>query len=843
MMKCHIFKLRYLIYFLSLLLVFCIVFGMVYLHYNNKTEFSHGDIIYNYFPFRSWFLNQLAQGIFPRWDPMMGIGRFAEHWTTIPLDVLTPVEFIFNLTPSTLYTIQTFIVGLAAWSVFRLFKFPPFMAALGAAAFLLAPVTCYFLPYYIHSGAYIFYLLVGSFLFKFFQTKKKTYLTYAFASALIFSVGPKLELLFMAGLTLTTSVSVYWFIYCRQTISKTSLCGVLITLYLPFLCNLWGYENVLDAARYSIRTQHQAFDFIEMIRSLMWSFFNSHWALLVATWACFAVRHKKIRQTIAIILLLISVTIGLMGHDSTNETIAYCAALLLSLFLNTSNDEKFEKKVLCSLVVLIYFMRPSPGEVEETMILHSRISEEWRCLLVFFATLGVSTSGKLPLVRWTLVLMWNVFFLRTIGLVLLSHTLGMLWLPARDNFLIEFPIAILFTIGVLQILIKIASLNSIYLNYGWGNPQVKSQPMRGWVFLATGALEVFVVLLFMLPAFIRSDNVKPPKHISLPLLSQKIDLQMTSLAEKLNFDSVVPPRIFGFFHSMGKRHGIADVREYQTFLSMRYGSYSIAHRWKLPLESIQNVGATTNALSSDFLKLIKKTKSLVSLAPIHYDFQRLYISYLVSGVPALNCVHLRLLGIQFMEGRTGQYHHTNEAVYNHLYSLTDPDSEQLTPDVLNSIEQCGFPLVKIGERNYWKVTNHMPRAFFIQGVSEEQLNEKALRSLRLYKGHLTIHGTNSYPWKSAKITTYEPNRVEIEVNSHTNGVLVLTDLYNEKWQVKVNNTADVLFPAFYLFRGVSLPAGNHRVDLVISGIHWLIKTIIFLAGIAVFFIFIRRKNH
>ncbi|MGE4130483.1 MAG: hypothetical protein AB7F86_02530, partial [Bdellovibrionales bacterium] len=54
----------------------------------HQKEFAHRDIVYVYAPIRSWFAEQLRHGIYPFWDPFMGLGRLADAWTTIPVDLL-----------------------------------------------------------------------------------------------------------------------------------------------------------------------------------------------------------------------------------------------------------------------------------------------------------------------------------------------------------------------------------------------------------------------------------------------------------------------------------------------------------------------------------------------------------------------------------------------------------------------------------------------------------------------------------------------------------------------------------------------------------------------------------
>jgi hypothetical protein len=67
---------------------------------------------------------------------------------------------------------------------------------------------------------------------------------------------------------------------------------------------------------------------------------------------------------------------------------------------------------------------------------------------------------------------------------------------------------------------------------------------------------------------------------------------------------------------------------------------------------------------------------------------------------------------------------------------------------------------------------------------------------------------------AAKITTYEPERVTIETASAAPRFLVLTDQYDAGWRATVDGRAVAIHRTDYLFRGVAVPAGRHRVEMV-----------------------------
>lgn len=63
----------------------------------------------------------------------------------------------------------------------------------------------------------------------------------------------------------------------------------------------------------------------------------------------------------------------------------------------------------------------------------------------------------------------------------------------------------------------------------------------------------------------------------------------------------------------------------------------------------------------------------------------------------------------------------------------------------------------------------------------------------------------------AAIVDWRPDRVEIEVESTTPGVVTLHDLWYPGWEVEVDGEPRPLLRTDLLFRGVEAPAGKHRI--------------------------------
>ena len=68
--------------------------------------------------------------------------------------------------------------------------------------------------------------------------------------------------------------------------------------------------------------------------------------------------------------------------------------------------------------------------------------------------------------------------------------------------------------------------------------------------------------------------------------------------------------------------------------------------------------------------------------------------------------------------------------------------------------------------------------------------------------------------RRTRVTSYQSGRVEIEADSSTGGLLVLTDLHYPGWNVSIDGEPAESRTVDGLFRGVEVPAGKHRVEWV-----------------------------
>ena len=141
-----------------------------------------------------------------------------------------------------------------------------------------------------------------------------------------------------------------------------------------------------------------------------------------------------------------------------------------------------------------------------------------------------------------------------------------------------------------------------------------------------------------------------------------------------------------------------------------------------------------------------------------------------------------------------------------------------------------FKLVYDDEVRIYENVNALPRAFVVHRVEEVADDEAALArmqqqgfdpaSFAVVEGEIPTDvreeladGPES-DRSQVTITQYENNRVELEARMENAGLVLLTDTYYPGWKVYVDGRRAELYPTDYLFRGVFVSEGEHKIEFV-----------------------------
>jgi hypothetical protein len=90
---------------------------------------------------------------------------------------------------------------------------------------------------------------------------------------------------------------------------------------------------------------------------------------------------------------------------------------------------------------------------------------------------------------------------------------------------------------------------------------------------------------------------------------------------------------------------------------------------------------------------------------------------------------------------------------------------------------------------------------------------------------------SAVPAGSARIVSYEPDRVVVDASLSRRGVVVLGDNWFPGWRATVDGKPVDVERVDYVLRGTVVDAGRHRVEYVYEPASWRIGWLLTLAGL------------
>lgn len=149
---------------------------------------------------------------------------------------------------------------------------------------------------------------------------------------------------------------------------------------------------------------------------------------------------------------------------------------------------------------------------------------------------------------------------------------------------------------------------------------------------------------------------------------------------------------------------------------------------------------------------------------------------------------------------------------------------------LDEDEVWGFPFSKypdkfetIYEDEYFTIHENkevLPRTYLVTMYEVMDDNQKIISSLLAddfdFSNNVILETDPKFSIEkestgSANIISYEPNRIEIDVNTENESILFLTDNYYPGWRAAINGEEKEILRTNYTFRGVVVPEGKSRV--------------------------------
>lgn len=137
-----------------------------------------------------------------------------------------------------------------------------------------------------------------------------------------------------------------------------------------------------------------------------------------------------------------------------------------------------------------------------------------------------------------------------------------------------------------------------------------------------------------------------------------------------------------------------------------------------------------------------------------------------------------------------------------------------------------FRLVHSGDVKIYENLDNLPRAFVVHRARMVEDDEAALAAMAgtgfdpgqevlltaETGGEEPALPGNGIGTDKARITVYSAERVVVEVNTESEGYLVLTDTHYPGWQATLDGQGVTILRADVLFRAVLVPAGSHVIE-------------------------------
>ncbi|HTW91720.1 MAG TPA: YfhO family protein [bacterium] len=123
---------------------------------------------------------------------------------------------------------------------------------------------------------------------------------------------------------------------------------------------------------------------------------------------------------------------------------------------------------------------------------------------------------------------------------------------------------------------------------------------------------------------------------------------------------------------------------------------------------------------------------------------------------------------------------------------------------------------------------YLPRARMVYQYQVATSDSAALETVRGgtfdYRGVAILEhdpgfpsGSNDETRNDVVITRREANRMELQVQTDVQGILVLSEVYLPQWKALVDGRPATIYPVDYVLRGLTLNAGSHHVEMYYDG--------------------------
>jgi hypothetical protein len=463
--------------------------------------------------------------------------------------------------------------------------------------------------------------------------------------------------------------------------------------------------------------------------------------------------------------------------------------MLLTLVLLREIDWREQLRTVVLFVPFIYYWcRPAPGEHDETWII-GLAPPAFSALLAAVTWLGCRLVGRQRLTTVAYASVLFVLVMREQGQILLTWLAGVLWLPSRDNYIIDFSVALIGVLGLTAVSIASGPRRGPVVSRGLGLAVVA-------VIVASAAGNLYYSQPLMRPA-----PVGYPFYRGVPALGQLFEELRTSPTTRVylaNYDAR------GFTYGFGEAllAGVGEVTMYSSVTSQRYKDWTIFHQ--LGIRPEQHWGGYPGGYRPAV------TARLPHKNTLGYPNET-YYHYTVIARPPLKADLLQLLGV----GHVIKLHPvvSTEVVAPVAPMQLDREIAALKPVRIRPLRGIVEPGIQAAPA-VAELPGAAPRAWVVRDITPDAMTEFQRELAPRLTGDAVLTRSHRFPIAAATLTRYEPERVTVSVETDREAVLVLADLFHPFWTATLDGTPTEIFPALYLFRGVRVPPGHHEVDFL-----------------------------
>lgn len=718
-----------------------------------KLFFNHPEFTHYYPTFREWFLQRLVTGSFPTWNPFWGLGQTADITGTIPIDIYTPLQWLVGPKFYLFQMLQVVLLLLAGLYSFSRLGAPALVATLASLLFFFSPWVLHWVFFFIHINVFIGLLIAAPHILLWFETGERRHLVWVGGAIgfSLFGTRPDSWLFLLSYCTLFAVVSA-----CLKN-QFSRLAALLGVLLLGVAMHAWQLVPLLQIVAESGRVV------VPGIRAL--------WEREIYTKLAASVAQSGFLKVTAVCALL---WVAAFARGWRRKDALVAALVVILGFRLWQQPELLN-------FLRSYGVGAAIGALAWRLSLRASLAEIARasCLLLpvsfYWCRVGVGDLHELQVMRLAPVPLQMIFgFIGFVGCASVEkhrrapvfYLLVILVLLIRD----QGQIVMSYLLGLTWIPTRdnfLIDFSQVALA-GFGLTTLwRYRP------IVPGILFVCLVVCFASNKYYSQWEVGPaPNNFGNYRGLRGADEVITSLRDSPEWRSYFTSP--GGWEANSLRLGAGEVTLYSSLISARYRDWIIFRRFGIRPEEAwaSHPGEYT---PETLAKLPAKNLKGFRNDEVYWWKLRAW--------PPENSAVLRLMGVSHVVSETplaksADYTDYRQVNRFHTARLTDP----------------------------------LPRAFVVADLpSDKRASFSKEMGAFVEKGAVIAAGLR-LPITPAKILRFEPERVEISVESPQGGIFVLTDLFHPFWSATVDGEPVDLFPALYVFRGLMLSKGRHRVE-------------------------------